>query len=109
MNEDIKITRLPKILDPNRMMEEKIFGIYGSCPFCGENKKWDFHNGVDSDGIEVSFVLEGWYGKHDQDSNPFSILRFWEKDIYWKRQSFICHTCGAMWKSSAYPGNIKGY
>ena len=29
--------------------------------------------------------------------------------MYWKRDHFECHTCGAQWKSPPYPKNIGGY
>lgn len=106
MEENIKITKLPKMLDPNRMMEEKIFRKYGVCPFCGENKEWDFRNGFDSNGVEVLPITDSWYGKRDEGS-IFSIFNFKEKNMHLKRDHYECHTCGAEWKSPPYPRNIE--
>ena len=97
------------MLDPNRMIEEEIFGIYGICPFCGENRKWDFHNGFDSDGVEDLPIIDSWYGKRDESGNIFSILNFREKAMHWKRMHFECHTCGSQWESPPYPKNIGVY
>lgn len=38
MEENIKITKLPDILNPNKIAEKKILEKYGICPFCGEKK-----------------------------------------------------------------------
>lgn len=42
----IRITELPKMINPNSMVEDEIKKRYGSkCPFCGEEKSiWDFKN-----------------------------------------------------------------
>ena len=109
MEENIKITRLPDMLNPNKMMEEKIFRTYGVCPFCGENKEWDFRNGFDSNGVEILPIVDSWYGKHNESGSIFSLFNFREKDMYWKRDHFECHTCGTQWKSPPYPKNIGGY
>jgi len=38
MEENIKITKLPDILNPNKIAEDKILEKYGTCPFCGEKE-----------------------------------------------------------------------
>lgn len=108
MNEDIKITRLPDILDPNKIADEKIQEKYGTCPFCGEKRKYNWRNGWVSPGVEA--ITDDWYGKHDEmDKGLLVWLRFWEKNIYWKRMRFRCYTCGAKWESPPYPKNIGEY
>lgn len=107
MDENIKIIKPPDMLNPNKIAEKKILEKYGVCPFCGEKRKFDYHNGMNSQGI--SEYNTSWYGKHDGNSNEFSCLRFWEKDMFWNCKKFECHTCGAKWESPPYPKDIGGY
>lgn len=107
MEENIKITKLPDILNPNKIAEKKIFEKYGICPFCGEKERFGCDNSRGSKGVWDWETT--WYGKHDKNNNKFSWLRFWEKNIIWKCKKFECHTCGAKWESPPYPKNIGGY
>lgn len=107
MEETIKITRLPDILNPNKIVEEKIREKYGTCPFCGKKKNFNYRNGLNSQGVSEHDI--SWYGKHDANENEFSLLRFWEKNTFWKCKKFECHTCGAKWQSPSYPKDIGGY
>lgn len=51
MEENIKITKLPDILNPNKIAEDKILEKYGTCPFCGEKREYDHRNGWDSPSV----------------------------------------------------------
>ena len=51
MEENIKITKLPDILNPNKIAEDKILEKYGTCPFCGEKREYDRRNGRGSPGV----------------------------------------------------------
>jgi hypothetical protein len=104
---DIKITKLPKNVDPNNILKREIIKRYGSkCPCCGEDR---LHNSILSPyrGFELSgsfgYISDNedrWRAKIDGKNHPF---RFWEKTYTWVRMKGKCYTCGAEWDLPAYP------
>ena len=106
----IKITKIPKVLDTNRMVEIEILERNKVCPFCGETREFTWKQFMTRDifyGVERMPIRDSWYGKHDEDKHPMAFFRFWERNKYWKRSYFKCHTCGCEWETEPYPANIK--
>ena len=109
----IKVVRLPKSLDVNKMTEDIVREQNSTCPFCKETRKWanDFYRSKNAENVGVEECTFGtpwssWYGKRDEYENDWAFLRFWEPDHHWKRLQFECHTCGAKWMSDAFPTDI---
>lgn len=108
MEENIKIIKLPDILNPNKIAEDKILEKYGTCPFCGEKREYDHRNGLNSPGVSRYSI--DWHGKYNErDGGIFACVRFWEKSRRWKYIKFTCYTCGAKWESPTYPIDIGEY
>lgn len=110
MDRNIKIIKLPRQLDVNDIIFKEIKKKNMVCPFCGENRKYDFTrktcDGSKIYGVGSNYIRsESWYGKQ----NPvwYSILKFWEPNHLWERSGFKCYTCGAEWLSEPYPIDIK--
>lgn len=85
----IKITKLPKELDPSDMFEERCFQEYGQCPFCGCTKR-----GYLKDTTVVS--LDGNRGGVDvKDFHLRGVSKF--------TYEYKCNECGAEWESPKFP------
>lgn len=110
MDRDVKIIKPPSALDVNDLIFKEIKKKNMVCPFCGENRKYDFIRQMSDRskiyGVESSCIYsESWYGK--QNHTWYSMFKFWESNHLWKRSGFECHTCGAKWLSEPYPTDIK--
>ena len=106
---DIKITKLPNIINPNTILEDKIKKRYGSkCPFCGETRSiWDFSKSEEfmTKGLRIGGVCKTWYGRKDEIDKPISFNpKYWfQKKHHWKILCCRCYTCGAAWDTPPYP------
>jgi ribosomal protein L37AE/L43A len=92
------IIKLPRDLDPNEMIRKRMYEKYSICPFCGEEKKYALFSG--NEGVE-RYSSEDWYGKQKH------WWHIWEEPHHWRIDHWKCRTCGAEWKSEAYPTDIK--
>lgn len=107
----MKITKLPNVIDPNIMIREEIERRNSICPFCNETEEYDLfkykivNNHIHiGKGIEKQPCYESWYGNKYEYKHPFlGLFAFWEPDLHWRVDHYICHTCGAEWKSDPYP------
>ena len=87
-NADIKITKLPDDLDPNKMLREAIHKKYGKCPYCGNT---DIGTGLPRrDYIRLN-------GKWWQ---------IWKPSTWCEKKRYTCSKCGMEWESPWYPYNI---
>lgn len=100
---NVKITKLPETINPNKILREKMAERYSVCPFCGETEKcknpydiWKSRSGIHQN------MPKSWHGKRNED-NMFSVFKFWERSRYWKIDQYKCYTCGAEWESEPYP------
>jgi ribosomal protein L37AE/L43A len=93
-----KIIKLPRDLDPNEMISDRMNEKYSVCPFCGESKKHTLlmgNEGTERDRWEI------WYGKQKH------WWHIWEESHRWKIDHWHCWKCGAEWESEAYPTDIS--
>lgn len=87
-NKHIKITNLPRDINPEELFEERCFQEYGQCPFCGCAKR----------------------GRPRDSSNPFSSrtgvdseLKYVDAIITIKFiYQYCCNECGAEWESPRF-------
>ena len=106
---DIRVTKLPNIINPNSMVEDEIKKRYGSkCPFCGEEKSiWDFKNSKEfmTKGLDIGSLCRTWYGKRDEENKViiFNPKYWFQKDHHWKVLYCKCYTCGAAWDTPPFP------
>lgn len=110
----MKITKLPDNIDGNMLVENVVKESNMKCPFCGNEKEYDLFaeclgKDTNKDGVENTLYGISWYGHRDEPDNPFSFLKFWEKNRHWAIMSFKCHACGAKWQSDPYPTDVAGY
>lgn len=109
---DIKITKLPNIINPNIMLQDEIKKRYGSkCPFCGEVRSiWDFENSKEfmTKGLRIGGICKTWYGKQYEIHKPISFNpKYWfQKDHHWKILCCKCYTCGATWDTPPFPTDV---
>ena len=94
IKDDIKITRLPNNMNPNKIIENKIQDKYAKCPFCGTNHLSLFYG--------ISFTTIDWYGKYNNEQ----WWKFWEPNRHWKQYHYTCAKCGAAWESEIFPTDI---
>lgn len=87
-NADIKITKLPDDLDPNKMLREAIYERYGKCPYCGNT--------------EISTGLP----YHDYIRLNGKWWQIWKPLTWCEKKHFTCNKCGMEWESPWYPDNI---
>ena len=113
------ISKYPDELNADKLLREEIIKRNMICPFCGENKEYDFMEDLKANfknkkmlGVEHTLTCIEWYGKKDE-FNPktstykfLAPFKFWEKDHHWKMLNFKCHTCGAEWYSEPFPTDI---
>lgn len=109
----IRIIKPPKEIDANRLVKEEIHKRNMICPFCGEMREGDLVNNLvmqgESYGVCHTSICRNWYGKHDEEENPWAWLRFWERNFYYQMDLYECFTCGAEWYSQPYPTNLGNY
>ena len=91
----IKITKYPKALDPNNILQKKIEEKYGVCPFCGGDK-----NAKGVLGVGVVTSISTSYHKNKEHS---FFQRLFEKPQQWATQRYWCTKCDARWESPEYP------
>ena len=106
------ITKLPDNLDPNRMIEQEIEKRYKKCPCCGETREFP---SSDISSHWVGELFRSWYGKQyeytpgkiEANWSFFTPPKYWfEKDHYWRINSYFCTGCGAKWESPAFRYDI---
>lgn len=106
---DIRITKLPNIVNPNDLLKEEVKKRYGSkCPFCGEVRSiWDFSNSEEfmTKGLDIGSLHKTWYGKQCEANKFININpKYWfQKDHHWEILCCKCFTCGAEWETPPYP------
>lgn len=100
----MKIIEKPYADVINKMLLGKIADINSICPFCEEDRKFDFMQwckcgvhknekyGVELRHDEIRYGHQKPWYKH-----------LFEKSQYWKTLVFKCHTCGAKWESDEFP------
>lgn len=76
----VTIIKPPKEIDANRLVKEEIHKRNMICPFCGEMREGDLVNNLvmqgESYGVCHTGICRNWYGKHDEEENPWAWLRF---------------------------------
>lgn len=89
LSSPIKITKLPKAIDPAKILKEKMEKKYLKCPFCGNEEN-------------VLFFTTKWWGK----KNPDEWYKFWERSHYWEMYHYECMECGAKWCGEPFRTDI---
>ena len=93
MNQDksrIEIIKMPKDLDPDKILSNRMKEEYYKCPFCGNEGKYS--------------TTSHKYSRGDP-NNPKITDIFYEENRYWKRYEFECN-CGAKWASPYFPDEL---
>lgn len=84
----IDVIKLPNDLSIDNRIKNKIREVYGTCPYCGEDRR------VSSSEEQVT----------DYDS-PKKIggSGLFKKKYHWYKREFECRECGMVWRSPEYP------
>lgn len=96
----IEVVKLPDALNVDERFKEKVLGVYGTCPYCGEDRLhhleyYDFR--LKRYGTGVShWVVE-------TDAKPIKGNSLFHKKYKWQRMKFHCAACGMEWLSPEYP------
>lgn len=88
-NADIKITKLPDELNPNKMLREAIYKKYGKCPYCGSTE-----------------TSAGLTCHHDYIRLNGKWWQIWKPLTWCEKKSFKCSKCSMEWESPWYPYDI---
>lgn len=121
----IRFLRLPRNLNIDRMIYDKVTEIYGVCPYCGDNKNvlitalhcmdrdeeqyfklcenyyvktYDLKYGTLEKGPECELNTFNFRKKYDEKGNRYFV---------WARKNFNCQKCGCVWQSEHYPMGLS--
>lgn len=89
LSSPIKITKLPKAIDPVEILRKKMFEKYRKCPFCGNEEN-------------IYVFTKRWWGK----KNPDEWYKFWEKNHDWEMYHYECARCKAKWSAEPFRTDI---
>ena len=89
----MKITKLPDVIDPSKLIQEEVRKRNNICPFCKRRGLW---------GGELRST-KSWYGKQNH-----KLKSLFQKSHYWKIDYYKCYSCGAEWETDPYPTDITG-
>lgn len=96
----INVIKLPKELDIDKRIWNKMLEVYGTCPYCSNNTlREESYHAYDREYFN-SVVFE----EKDAGVRPIGKTGLFKKKEYkWKKIRFHCYKCGMIWDSPSYP------
>ena len=85
----MNITKLPDVLDVNKILDRRMKELNYRCPFCGE-----LNDIICYQTTEFRNYSGKWY-------------HFWEKIHYMKKYKYECSRCGGEWESDWFPQDVR--
>ena len=128
MSLNITITKLPRDLDLDKMVEKKMIETYYHCPYCHDRiyqKEYNRYLKTHSNDLQdvmdyaeyqatkqISYSIEKTKVNDEPlyksiRKNNFSIIKA-NKKYFWKHVHYQCGNCGMEWDSPDYPVGLCG-
>lgn len=95
----INVVRLPKKLNIDNRIWDKMLEVYGICPYCNNNALR-----ADSYPYDHTYFESVIYEEKDDGIRPIGKTGLFKKKEYkWKKIRFHCYKCDMVWDSPSYP------